>query len=104
MSDKKSETWWSSFDQVVTGSRKGARRLEADRETKFDNKYGRNRPHEQQPHHHGRAGSLGPEKGEEADDEDSAPVELVEGDASPQGEEHDDVVELLHDATRELRN
>ncbi len=31
-------------------------------------------------------------------------MELVEGDTSPQGEEHDDVVELLNDAARELRD
>ena len=59
MSDKKPESWGSSFDHVVFGGvRAGARRLQADREAKFENKYGRNRPHEQQPQHQGGAGVL----------------------------------------------
>ncbi len=65
MSDKNPEKpvlWWSSFDHVVPGVRKVTRRLQADREAKFNNKYGRNRPHEQQPHHQGGAGALGPGK------------------------------------------
>ncbi len=104
MSDKKPESWGSSFDQVVLGARKRACRLQADREAKFDNKYGRNRPHEQQPHHQGGAGALGPGEDEKAESKYSAPVELAEGDTSPQGEEHDDVVELLCDVTQELQN
>ncbi len=43
MSDENPEkpvSWWSSFDHVVPGARKGARRLLADREAKFDNKFG----------------------------------------------------------------
>ncbi len=45
MSDKKPESWGSSFDHVVLGARAGARRLQADREDKFENKYRRNRLH-----------------------------------------------------------
>ncbi len=102
MSDEKPKSWWSSFDHVVPGTRKGARRLQANREAKFDNKYGRNRPHEQQPQHQGGAGALGPGKDEKADGEDS--VELAEGSTSPQREEHDDVVELLHAAAQDLED
>ncbi len=41
MIDKKPVSWLSSFDQVVFGGlRTGARRLQADREAKFKNKYG----------------------------------------------------------------
>ncbi len=67
----------SSFDHVVTGPLKRVRRLQADREAKY--KYGRNRPHEQLPQHQGGAGALEPEKDVEADDEESASVDLVEG-------------------------
>ncbi len=107
MSDKKPESWGSSFDHVVLGSARssGARRLQADREAKFENKYSRNRPHEKQPQHQGGAGALGTGKDGEADGKDSAPLELeLEGDTSPQREEHDDTVELLHDVAQELEN
>ncbi len=104
MSDRKPESWWSSFDHVLPGTRKGAQRLQADREAKFDNKYGRNLPHEQQPQHQGGPAALGPGKDEKANGEDSAPVELAEGNTSPQREEHDDAVELLHDTAQELEN
>ncbi len=80
MSDENTEkpvSWWSSFDHVVPGARMGARRLQADREAKFDNKYWRNRPHEQQPHHQGGAGALEPGKDTEADGMSSATVELA---------------------------
>ena len=79
-------------------------RLQADREAKFDNKYGRNRPHEQQPLHQGGAGALGPGEDEKADGEDSATVDLAEGDTSPHGEEHHDDEELLQDVAQELED
>ncbi len=104
MSDKKPESWESSFDHVVLGARAGAWRLQADREAKFENKYGRKRPHEQQLQHQGGAGALGPGEDRTTDSEDSAPLELAEEDASPQREEHDNVVELLHDVAQELEN
>ncbi len=85
MSDRKPESWWSSFDHVMPGTLKGAHRLQAEREAKFDNKYGRNRLHEQQPQHQGGAGGLGPEKDEKADGEDSVSVELAEGNTSRKG-------------------
>ena len=84
MSDKKPESWGSSFDHVVFGGfRTGARRLQTDREAKFKNKYGRNRPHEQQPQHPGGAGALDAEKDGANGGEDLPQVELVEDDASP---------------------
>ncbi len=105
MSDKKPESWGSSFDHVVFGGiRTGARRLQADREAKFENKYGRSRPHEQQPQHPGGASALYTGKDGATGGEDSPPVELVEDDASPQREEHDETVELLQDVTQELEN
>ncbi len=97
MSDKKPVSWGSSFDHVVFGGlRTGGRRIQADCEAKFENKYGRDRPHEQQPHHPGKDGATG--------GEDSLPVKLVEDDASPQREEHDETVELLQDIAQELEN
>ena len=105
MSDKKPELWGSSFDHVVFGGiRAGARRLQAEREAKLENKYGRNRPHEQQPQHPGGAGALDTGKDGATGGEDSPPVELVEDDASPQREEHDETVELLQDVAQELEN
>ena len=105
MSDKKPESWGSSFDHVVFGGiRTGARRLQADREAKFENKYGRSRPHEQQPQHPGGASALYTGKDGATGGEDSPPVELVEDDASPQREEHDETVELLQDIAQELEN
>ncbi len=104
MSDKKYESWGSSFDHAVLGARKGARRPQADREAKFENKYGRGRPNEQQPPHQGEAGALGTGDDEKTDGEGSAPLELAEGDTSPQREEHDNTVELLRDVAQELEN
>ncbi len=90
---------------MVLGSvRSGARRLQADREAKFENKYGRNQPHEQQLQHQGGAGALSTGEDEKTDGEDSALLELAEGDTSPQREEHDDTVELLQDVAQELEN
>ena len=63
MSDNKKVSWGSSFEHVVFGGpRSGARRLQADLEAKFENKYRRSRPHEQQPHHPGGASALDAEK------------------------------------------
>ena len=105
MSDKKPESWGSSFDQVVFGgTRSGAPRLQADHEAKFQNKYRRNRPYEQQPQHPGGAGAFDTGKDGATGGEDSLPVELVEDDASPQREEHDETVELLQDVAQELEN
>ena len=105
MSDKKPESWGSSFDHVAfAGIRTGARRLQADREAKFENKYGRNRPHEQQPQHQGGAGALDAEKDGATGGEDSPQMELVEDYASPQREKHDETVELLQDVAQELEN
>ncbi len=105
MSDKKPVSWGSSFDHVVFwGLRTGARRLQADREAKFENKYGRDRPHEQQPQHPGGAGALNAGKDGATGGENSPPVELVEDDASLQREEHDETVELLQDVAQELEN
>ncbi len=69
MSDKKYESWGSSFDHAVLGAHKGARRPQADREAKFENKYGRGRPNEQQPPHQGGAGALGTGDDEKTDGE-----------------------------------
>ena len=105
MSDKKPESWGSSFDHVVFwGVCAGARMLQADREAKFENKYGRNRPHEQQPQHQGGAGDISAGKDWKTGGEDSTPVELVDDGISPQREEHGDTVELLQDVARELEN
>ncbi len=104
MSDKKSKTWWTSFDHVVPGSRpQGVRRLQADREAKFENRYGRNRPQEQQPH---QAGAGEANRGEDtlAGDKDPALVDLADLDDAPQSEEHDDLDELLQDAARDFGN
>ncbi len=78
MSDKKSKTWWTSFDHVVPDSRpQGVRRLQADRDAKFENRYGRNRPQEQQPH---QAGAGEANRGEDtlASDKDPALVDLAD--------------------------
>ena len=103
MSDSKPEYWWGSFDHVVTGPRtKEARRLQAGRKVKFENKYGRNCPQEQQRQHQEGAGALDQGKDATIDDEDSALVDLVEEDDAPQGEEHGDMAEFLQDAACEL--
>ncbi len=105
MSYNKKVSWGSSFEHVVLGgTRSGAHRLQADREAKFENKYGRNRPHEQQPQHPGGAGALDAEKDGATGGEDSPPMELVEDDSSPQREEHDETVKLLQDVAQELEN
>ena len=101
MSDNKKVSWGSSFEHVVFGGpRSGARRLQADLEAKFENKYGRSRPHEQQPHHPGGAGALDTEKDGTTGGEDSPPMELVEEDTSPQREKHDETDDLLQDVTQ----
>ncbi len=105
MSNKKPDLWGSSFDHVVFSSaRAGERRLQADRQVKFENKYGRSRPHEQQPQHQGGAGVLDAGNDGKAGNEDTMPVELVEDSTSPQREEHNDTVELLQDVAQELEN
>ena len=105
MSDRKPESWWGSFDHMVRGSRtKGARCLQADREAKFKNKYGRNHPQEQQPQHHDGAGEANQGEDTSTGDKDPALVDLVDLDDAPQSEEHDDLDELLQDAARDFGN
>ncbi len=121
MSENKPLTWWESFDHVVMG----ARRLQADREAKFDNPYGRNRPEEQKPKHtQDETGKTNGGEDTSSDDmhtqdgagkarggQHTSPdvknltlVDPVDQDDAPQSQEHDNKEELLQDDTLDLGN
>ncbi len=89
---------------MVSGSwAQRAWRLQADREAKYDNPYGRNHPMEQTSQH-AQDGAGMASSGEDMSSDDNIPMPLdpTDLDDAPQREEHDDMEKLLQEATLDL--